>query len=103
MKTRSKLLKDAYPVLLFISLLMSWEFSSQGSPTNPGKHFARPWLEEVLRAEPICRLPLFTSGRPACLREPNRVLESRPFEKKLPWTPALNARSSKATADWEAL
>ncbi|MGZ3652741.1 MAG: hypothetical protein ACXVB9_14110 [Bdellovibrionota bacterium] len=36
MKTRSKLLKEVYPVLLLISLLMSWELTSHGSPPSIG-------------------------------------------------------------------
>ena len=31
LKTRSRLLKEAYPVLLLISLLATWELTSRGS------------------------------------------------------------------------
>lgn len=34
MKTSARVLKEAYPILLFISLLMSWELTTQGSQ-NP--------------------------------------------------------------------
>lgn len=37
MRNSARLLKDAYPVLLLVSLLMSWELTSHGSPENSAR------------------------------------------------------------------
>ena len=55
MKTRSKLLKEAYPVLLLISLLMTWELTSHGSPSSPPANILSPisWSQHHLNPEPV--------------------------------------------------
>jgi hypothetical protein len=105
MKTRSKLLKEAYPVLLFISLLMSWELTSVGSPVNPGSGVnpGHSWFHETNTGDRACKLPLFTSSGPACFKEPGRITETPPFERRFPWSSPVDTRLQKAAAGWEAL
>lgn len=105
MKTKSKLLKEAYPVLLFISLLMSWEITTQGSPSNqvPSIDSPRSWLHEALTGGPACKLPLLSASQPACLKEPARLTDSPLLERKLPWDSPAGKWSPKASAGWESL
>ena len=65
LKTRSKLLKEVYPVLLFLSLLLTWELTSLGS-SSPSP----PELQtSVEQSSGIHALPPAASRAPASLGE----------------------------------
>ncbi len=76
---KAKLLKEVYPVLLFFSLLLSWELTTQGSPTQPRS--SPPWLSEILSPKPACQLPSRLTR--ACLRQPEKMADS-PFSPRAP-------------------
>ncbi len=109
MKTKSKLLREAYPVLLLISLLMTWELTSQGSPSGPQANFISsiPWSLDLFKSDPVCKVDMPKPREPqrACVGSPGTMSEKPLLERisRFPWEKARNDSSPKSSAEWESL
>jgi hypothetical protein len=109
MKTRSKLLRESYPVLLLISLLMTWELTSQGSTSNPSADSVSPipWSLDFSKLKPACRLdqPMLKETQHSCDGSQGRMTKTPLPERNslFPWERPSDIASPKASAEWESL
>lgn len=109
MKTRSKMFREAYPVLLLISLLMTWDLTSKGSPSSPQANLSSPapWSLDSFKPEPVCKIdqPMRKETERACMGNTSKMSETPLFERlsRFPWEKPSDLASPKASAGWESL
>lgn len=107
MRTSTRLLKEAYPVLLLISLLMSWELTTHGSQGNPfQEQKSEPkWSFDLLKSDPVCRYNKknqIDAGN-ACTYKQDSLLPTFQRKTRFPWETVPTASTEKASAGWEVL
>lgn len=107
MRTSARLLKEAYPVLLFISLLMSWELTGHGSRESPlQEQKSRPsWSFDLQKPDPVCNhnKPNQLNAGNACTLKEDSLLPLRQRKTRFPWETVPMANAQRASAGWEAL
>jgi len=107
MRTIARLLKEAYPVMLLISLLMGWELSTQGSRRNSflDQTFQPGWNIASLKHDPACkyRKPNQIDADSFCAFKQDSLVPTLPRNPDFPRESASSANVEKTSPEQERL